>query len=654
MDYEKHLKEALSDVNTPYVITAWIEENFPELTESEDERIRKALLNAMSDYTPDSIVCDGIRADKIIAWLEKQCKCETDFHHNHQDANYPNGGIVLEDFNDGEGFYKLNLDHLNKKQVEEIEEMVRMWNKEPKASNDNIKSCIGMCLTDVDEQRFKEYNTSLKDCLNWLEKQGNDSYLQEKIENFTNAHKGEDPEGIIAACRGGEKQGANSVTITKGNNSITNAEVVSHPTVIDSDGGKCTTASITIEPKFHEGDWVAYNSQNAVSPICQITKVDGDIIDLKGLQGERFQTGYWDLNENYHLWTIQDAKDGDVLACEDGRPFIFRGCVDPHHPNCPVAYCGIDSENLFLNDDLGTCWWTDENVHPATKEQRDLLFSKMNKAGYEWDAEKKELIKVELTEWTPKEGDVVRLKEDNGQRWTISLSAEPDTYEKWFLSLNTKDGVAGGYVSDYLLKENYTFVNNPLEEAKKACKEEVAKLGKALAEAVKPTEWSKEDTDFKTKSVRYLCNLRDTFEESKWDTKPIQRCINWLLEFPKPQFYWKPSKEQMKALYDSIPEKVMEISEREMLLNELYKDLMKLPNAPKQEVNEEEIIAKHITNGSLSDVVNDRLNKCGWYVTDSKAWKPSKEQMEALNKVMEMPLHTELYLRLSELYNDLS
>ena len=28
---------------------------------------------------------------------------------------------------------------------------------------------------------------------------------------------------------------------------------------------------------------------------------------------------------------------------------------------------------------------------PATKEQRDLLFQKMKEAGYEWDAEKKEL-----------------------------------------------------------------------------------------------------------------------------------------------------------------------------------------------------------------------------------------------------------------------
>lgn len=37
--------------------------------------------------------------------------------------------------------------------------------------DENIKSCIGMCLTDACEQRFRDYNTSLKDCLAWLEKQ---------------------------------------------------------------------------------------------------------------------------------------------------------------------------------------------------------------------------------------------------------------------------------------------------------------------------------------------------------------------------------------------------------------------------------------------------------------------------------------------------
>lgn len=38
----------------------------------------------------------------------------------------------MADFNGGEGFYKLHLDYLNKKQVEEIEEVIKMWNNKNK------------------------------------------------------------------------------------------------------------------------------------------------------------------------------------------------------------------------------------------------------------------------------------------------------------------------------------------------------------------------------------------------------------------------------------------------------------------------------------------------------------------------------------------
>ena len=84
----------------------------------------------------------------------------------------PNGGIVLENFSEGDGFYKVNLAYLSKEQVEEIENIVKKWNPELESEDERIKACIGMCLTDVCEQRFKDYNTSLKDCLSWLEKQG--------------------------------------------------------------------------------------------------------------------------------------------------------------------------------------------------------------------------------------------------------------------------------------------------------------------------------------------------------------------------------------------------------------------------------------------------------------------------------------------------
>jgi hypothetical protein len=45
--------------------------------------------------------------------------------------------------------------------------------------------------------------------------------------------------------------------------------------------------------------------------------------------------------------------------------------------------------------------------YPATKEQRDLLFSKMKEAGYEWDAEKRELKKIDAREILPLDGDLM-------------------------------------------------------------------------------------------------------------------------------------------------------------------------------------------------------------------------------------------------------
>ena len=39
-------------------------------------------------------------------------------------------------------------------------------------------------------------------------------------------------------------------------------------------------------------------------------------------------------------------------------------------------------------------WWEGKGFYPATKEQREILMKAMTDAGYEWDAEKKELKKI--------------------------------------------------------------------------------------------------------------------------------------------------------------------------------------------------------------------------------------------------------------------
>jgi hypothetical protein len=60
-----------------------------------------------------------------------------------------------------------------------------------------------------------------------------------------------------------------------------------------------------------------------------------------------------------------------------------------------VAHCFVDSAGGFYFD--GEFGYTENgnSIHPATKEQRDLLFQKMHEAGYTFDFEKKELKKIE-------------------------------------------------------------------------------------------------------------------------------------------------------------------------------------------------------------------------------------------------------------------
>ena len=103
---------------------------------------------------------------------------------------------------------------------------------------------------------------------------------------------------------------------------------------------------------------------------------------------------YGTVEESAHLWTIQDAKNGDVLVCKDDKkPFISAG-FDKFCPKYPKAYCGICDDGTFIAS-KGDSFWAYSDVCPATKEQRDVLEKAMADAGYTFDAEKKELKKIE-------------------------------------------------------------------------------------------------------------------------------------------------------------------------------------------------------------------------------------------------------------------
>ena len=74
MDYEKKYNELVGKIKRAYLYAqtdstkAVLEDILPELRESKDERVRKALIR----FHKSSIDIDGIKGEDIISWLEKQ------------------------------------------------------------------------------------------------------------------------------------------------------------------------------------------------------------------------------------------------------------------------------------------------------------------------------------------------------------------------------------------------------------------------------------------------------------------------------------------------------------------------------------------------------------------------------------------------------
>ena len=143
-----------------------------------------------------------------------------------------------------------------------------------------------------------------------------------------------------------------------------------------------------VEPKFKVGDWII----SSVLGTARIIGVNNsNKYQLEYIDGKQKFSSIDYVNYAYDKWTIQDAKDGDVLVHSS---FMFDDFIFIYNNTSILqAYCYYSSErNRFIIEDRGHhCPWNMQEVTPATKEQRDVLMKAMNDAGYEWDAEKKEL-----------------------------------------------------------------------------------------------------------------------------------------------------------------------------------------------------------------------------------------------------------------------
>lgn len=263
------------------------------------------------------------------------------------------------------------------------------------------------------------------------------------------------------------------------------------------------------EPKFKVGDWIVYDG---VTYLITGAYPDGYTNDQQGFFPLKHQ-------DEMRLWNIfKDAKDGDVLEFKDHERVVIGivSFVNEKTGKIDVS-CLLDNNNFKI----GNFYALDTiNPHPATMEQRVLLFSKMGEAGYTWDAKKKELRKIEQK---PAEidknsdiTDALRIEYEKGRADAIAemRSSMSQSHQGTFSP------------SDSIARE----LQRRHDKQKSIDAENKAD---AIAKMKKYT-WSEEDGNM----------LNSILDEYKSMCKEKR---DWLKSL-KHQLHWKPSKEQIKAL----------------------------------------------------------------------------------------------------------
>jgi hypothetical protein len=177
-----------------------------------------------------------------------------------------------------------------------------------------------------------------------------------------------------------------------------------------------------IEPKFKVGDFIKHNRLNVIH---EIISFNGDHYFVRNAKTGNI-IKLCNAERNFHLWTIQDAKDGDVLAerLSSGRTIIiiYNGL---NEEDTILSHCGYNGSDFVVPKNGIGFGHLEFNLYtPATKEQRDLLFQKMKEAGYEWDAEKKELKKIHIIDEGKAEMDYCFSKMMNGEKVSSVWSEE--------------------------------------------------------------------------------------------------------------------------------------------------------------------------------------------------------------------------------------
>ena len=303
------------------------------------------------------------------------------------------------------------------------------------------------------------------------------------------------------------------------------------------------------EPKFKVGDWIIGGIHDKPTQITKIEK-EGYVID-RGWIGSSFA-------EDMHLWTLQDAKDGDVLVSKYSQPFIYNGNYNLFHVG---SYCGLSVSSKFIVS-TSKCFWTENmSIRPATKEQRELLFKEMKEAGYEWDSEKKELKKID----TFCQENCKGFQETGKCFADGECKAKKEAEQKSTWSEEDEIGLGDAL---WCCKQAASIANDENDMGNVWFAEQWLK---SLKDRVQPQqEWSEEDEE-RIKNILSVLGVQVCWNGATGKKgNPYQKEIDWLKSL-KPQNHWKPTEAQLASLTIACDRNDMVGFDLTQLLQELKK-----------------------------------------------------------------------------------
>lgn len=267
--------------------------------------------------------------------------------------------------------------------------------------------------------------------------------------------------------------------------------------------------------KFKVGEWVV-NKFGGLWHIDSFDKKNYQVSDGEG-NNNYFSIDYQD---EMHLWTIADAKDGDVLVASDGSIFLFAGVVD-----CACKYyAALATDNYVkINKEAKDGYWeTSRAVIPATKEQRDKFEKAMSDVGYAFDFDKKGL-KIDFSKHLKYNPDAPSIFKEN-PTWN-----EEDEKMIWAIPLIIKSypnqEVFYGYSKEKLISWIKSLKDRVLPQSRQDWSEEDDRIYYNLLADLRIRQ------DGSTNALEAYCN-----EQIKW------------LKSLKERHTWKPSDEQVDAL----------------------------------------------------------------------------------------------------------